>query len=134
MIKIEPVKLILSSIAILFIAIFSIYISTSYYITYFLMEDRILFSFQTGLLVFATPLILYFSYYSFILGYQKKLQRMNNKVAGICAGIAIVGIVFSFFFSIYVGLDLTSKGYFSCYKSSAFAPNEYVIAKEMCKK
>ncbi|NBN43347.1 DUF1240 domain-containing protein, partial [Proteus sp. G4377] len=24
--------------------------------------------------------------------------------------------------------------YFSCYKSSAFAPNEYVIAKEMCKK
>ncbi|HGW4591189.1 DUF1240 domain-containing protein [Proteus mirabilis] len=98
------------------------------------MEDRILFSFQTGLLVFATPLILYFSYYSFILGYQKKLQKMNNKVAGICAGIAIVGIVFSFFFSIYVALDLTSKGYYSCYKSSAFAPNEYVIAKEMCKK
>ncbi|TFT71264.1 DUF1240 domain-containing protein, partial [Proteus mirabilis] len=56
------------------------------------------------------------------------------KVAGICAGIAIIGIVFSFFFSIYVALDLTSKGYYSCYKSSAFAPNEYVIAKEMCKK
>ncbi len=58
---------------------------------------------------------------------------MNNKVAGICAGIAIVGIVFSFFFSIYVALDLTSKGYFSCYKSSAFAPNEYVIAKRCVK-
>lgn len=99
-----------------------------------MMKDRILFLFQTGLFFFAAPLIIYFSYLIFICGYTKKTQRMNNKVAGICAGIAIIGIVFSFFFSIYVGLDLTSKGYYSCYKSSAFAPNEYVIAKEMCKK
>ncbi|EPP3372790.1 DUF1240 domain-containing protein [Proteus mirabilis] len=99
-----------------------------------MMKDRILFSFQTGLFFFAAPLIIYFSYLIFICGYTKKTQRMNNKIAGICAGIAIIGIVFSFFFSIYVALDLTSKGYFSCYKSSAFAPNEYVIAKEMCEK
>ncbi|NBM48149.1 DUF1240 domain-containing protein [Proteus penneri] len=43
-------------------------------------------------------------------------------------------ILFSFFFSIYIGLDLTSKGYYRCYKSSTVTPNEYVISKEMCKK
>ncbi|WP_109398997.1 DUF1240 domain-containing protein [Proteus sp. TJ1640] len=42
-------------------------------------------------------------------------------------------ILFSFFFSIYIGLDLTSKGYYRCYKSSTVTPNEYVISKEMCK-
>ncbi|WP_414702741.1 DUF1240 domain-containing protein [Proteus mirabilis] len=83
---------------------------------------------------FCSPFDYLFFLSNFYLWIHKKTQRMNNKVAGICAGIAIIGIVFSFFFSIYVGLNLTSKGYFSCYKSSAFAPNEYVIAKEMCKK
>ncbi|MDX4945920.1 DUF1240 domain-containing protein [Providencia manganoxydans] len=47
--------------------------------------------------------------------------------------IFIIGIVFSFFFSTYVRIDLTSNGYYTCYKSSIFAPNEYVISKEMCK-
>ncbi|ARA22068.1 TPA: DUF1240 domain-containing protein [Proteus mirabilis] len=134
MVKINSLKMYLIAIFLFSLALFCFYDSIIYYKNYFMMKDRILFSFQTGLFFFAAPLIIYFSYLIFICGYTKKTQRMNNKVAGICAGIAIVGIVFSFFFSIYVGLDLTSKGYFSCYKSSAFAPNEYVIAKEMCKK
>ena len=134
MVKINSLKMYLIAIFLFSLALFCFYDSIIYYKNYFMMKDRILFSFQTGLFFFAAPLIIYFSYLIFICGYTKKTQRMNNKVAGICAGIAIVGIVFSFFFSIYVGLDLTSKGYFSCYKSSSFAPNEYVIAKEMCKK
>ncbi|HEK0317431.1 TPA: DUF1240 domain-containing protein [Proteus mirabilis] len=134
MVKINSLKMYLIAIFLFSLALFCFYDSIIYYKNYFMMKDRILFSFQTGLFFFAAPLIIYFSYLIFICGYTKKTQIMNNKVAGICAGIAIIGIVFSFFFSIYVGLDLTSKGYFSCYKSSAFAPNEYVIAKEMCKK
>ena len=134
MVKINSLKMYLIAIFLFSLALFCFYDSIIYYKNYFMMKDRILFSFQTGLFFFAAPLIIYFSYLIFICKKKKKTQRMNNKVAGICAGIAIVGIVFSFFFSIYVGLDLTSKGYFSCYKSSAFAPNEYVIAKEMCKK
>ena len=101
--------------------------------SYFLMKDKILFSFQTGMFGFGAPLIIYFSYYSFILGYKRELQKMNNKIAGFFAIILIIGIVFSFFFSAYVSIDLTSKGYYTCYKSSIFAPNEYVISKEMCK-
>ena len=131
--KIEPTKLILSSIALLLLAIFGIYLSTTYYIDYFQMKPRILFSFQTGFLCFAAPLVLYFSYYSFVLGYKKELQKMNNKLAGCLAIIFIIGIIFSFFFSAYVSINLTSKGYYTCYKSSIFAPNEYVISKEMCK-
>ncbi|MGJ3353831.1 DUF1240 domain-containing protein [Providencia sp. Je.9.19] len=133
MAKIEPTKLILSSIALLLLAIFGIYLSTTYYIDYFQMKPRILFSFQTGFLCFAAPLVLYFSYYSFVLGYKKELQKMNNKLAGCLAIIFIIGIIFSFFFSAYVSINLTSKGYYTCYKSSIFAPNEYVISKEMCK-
>lgn len=134
MVKINSLKMYLIAIFLFSLALFCFYDSIIYYKNYFMMKDRILFSFQTGLFFFAAPLIIYFSYLIFICGYTKKTQIMNNKVAGICTGIAIVGIVFSFFFSIYVALDLTSKGYFSCYKSSAFAPNEYVIAKEMCEK
>ncbi|WP_231131552.1 DUF1240 domain-containing protein [Providencia stuartii] len=58
---------------------------------------------------------------------------MNNKLAGFLGIIFIIGIVFSFFFSTYVRIDSTSNGYYTCYKSSIFAPNEYVISKEMCK-
>ncbi|AFH95783.1 DUF1240 domain-containing protein [Providencia stuartii] len=133
MVKLEPTKLILSSIALLLLAIFGIYLSTTYYIDYFQMKPRILFSFQTGFLCFSAPLILYFSYYSFILGYKKELQKMNNRIAGFFAVIFIIGMVFSFFFSTYVSIDLTSKGYYTCYKSSIFSPNEYVISKDMCK-
>ncbi|MEW2740784.1 DUF1240 domain-containing protein [Providencia rettgeri] len=133
MVKIEPTKLILSSIVLLLLAIFGLYLSITYYIDYFQIKPRVLFSFQTGFLCFGSPLVLYFSYYSFILGYKNELQRMNNKLVGCLAIIFIIGIIFSFFFSAYVSIDLTSKGYYTCYKSSIFAPNEYVISKEMCK-
>lgn len=69
--KINPIQLILSSIALLILAIFGIYLSATYYIDYFQMKPRILFSFQTGFICFESPLVLYFSYYSFILGYKK---------------------------------------------------------------
>ncbi|MEX6186209.1 DUF1240 domain-containing protein, partial [Providencia hangzhouensis] len=85
------------------------------------------------LLCFAAPFIIYFSYLSFTCGYTKKPQKMNNKLASLFAGIGVVGIIFSFFFSAYVSIDLASKGYYTCYKPSIFAPNEYVISKEMCK-
>ena len=97
------------------------------------MKERILFSFQTGLLFFGAPLLIYLSYLIFICTYKKKTQKMNNKIAGYLAIMAIAGIIFSFFFSFYVRYDLVSKGYYICYKQSTFAPSEYVISKDMCK-
>ncbi|MCW2257456.1 Na+/H+ antiporter NhaA [Providencia alcalifaciens] len=131
MVKINPFKLYL--IAAFLLSLFCFYDSIIYYIDYFMMKDRIIFSFQTGLLCFAAPLIIYFSYLTFACGYTKKPQKMNNKLASSFAIIGIIGIIFSFFFSAYVSIDLTNKGYYTCYKSSIFAPNEYVISKEMCK-
>ncbi|CAB5648484.1 DUF1240 domain-containing protein [Providencia hangzhouensis] len=133
MVKINPFKLYLIAAFLLFLALFCFYNSIIYYKNYFMMKDRILFSFQTGLLCFAAPFIIYFSYLSFTCGYTKKPQKMNNKLASLFAGIGVVGIIFSFFFSAYVSIDLASKGYYTCYKPSIFAPNEYVISKEMCK-
>ncbi|WIV88716.1 DUF1240 domain-containing protein [Proteus appendicitidis] len=132
-IEIKPVNLILSSLCILLLSFFGLYYSIINYIDYFLMKDRIAFSFQTGLLCFGVPLTFYFSYYGFLCAYKKKIQKMNNKIAGYLAIIAIAGIVFSFFFSFYVRYDLVSKGYYICYKQSIFAPSEYVISKDMCK-
>ncbi|EPG7577222.1 DUF1240 domain-containing protein [Providencia rettgeri] len=133
MIKINSFKLYLIAAFLLFLALFCFYDSIIFYKNYFMMKDRILFSFQTGLLCFAAPFIIYFSYLSFICGYTKKPQKMNNKLASFFAGIGVVGIIFSSFFSAYISIDLASKGYYTCYKSSIFAPNEYVISKEMCK-
>ncbi|EPL4465580.1 DUF1240 domain-containing protein [Proteus mirabilis] len=133
MVKINSLKMYLIAIFLFSLALFCFYDSIIYYKNYFMMKDRILFSFQTGLFFFAAPLIIYFSYLIFICGYTKKTQRMNNKVAGICAGIAIIGIVFSFFFSIYVALNLTSKGYYSCYKSSALHQMNMLLQKRCVK-
>ncbi|MBG6030713.1 DUF1240 domain-containing protein [Proteus hauseri] len=131
--KINPFKLYSISLFILLLSVFCSYFSISYYIEYFSMKERILFSFQTALLFFGTPLLVYFSYLIFICAYKKKTKKMNNKIAGYLAIIAIAGIVFSFFFSFYVRYDLVSKGYYICYKQSIFAPSEYVISKDMCK-
>ncbi|MBG3131635.1 DUF1240 domain-containing protein, partial [Proteus mirabilis] len=121
--KINPFKLYSISLFILLLSVFCSYFSISYYIEYFSMKERILFSFQTALLFFGAPLLVYFSYLIFICAYKKKTKKMNNKIAGYLAIIAIAGIVFSFFFSFYVRYDLVSKGYYICYKQSIFAPS-----------
>ncbi|QPB78102.1 DUF1240 domain-containing protein [Proteus sp. GOKU] len=131
--KISPLKLFLTSLFVFLLSIFCFYFSISYYIEYFSMKERILFSFQTALLCFGSPLLIYFSYLIFICAYKKKTQKMNNKIAGYLTIMAIAGIIFSFFFSFYVRYDLVSKGYYICYKQSIFAPSEYVISKDMCK-
>ncbi|MEY0233115.1 DUF1240 domain-containing protein [Providencia manganoxydans] len=97
------------------------------------MKDRILFSFLTGLFGFGAPIVLYFSYFGFILAFKKKPTQKTIKVANYLAGIVIIGVFVSLFFSFYIKFDLTSKSYTECHKSSIFAPTEYVISKDMCK-
>lgn len=97
------------------------------------MKDRILFSFLTGLFVFGAPIVIYFSYFGFILAFKKKPTQKTIKVANYLAGIVIIGAFISLFFSFYIKFDLKSKGYAECHKSSIFAPTEYVISKDMCK-
>ncbi|WP_322618350.1 DUF1240 domain-containing protein [Proteus sp. CD3] len=68
----------------------------------------------------------------FFVHIRKKIQKMNNKIAGYLAIIVIAGIVFSFFFSFYVRYDLVSKGYYICYKQSIFAPKRICYIQKIC--
>ncbi|MBG6016842.1 DUF1240 domain-containing protein [Proteus mirabilis] len=133
MAKINSLKLIFSSILLLLLAIYGFYVSITHYLDYFLMKDKILFSFLTGLFGFGSPIILYFSYFGIILAYQKTPTKKAIKAANYLAGIAIFGVFFSLFFSFYIQINLVSKGYYSCDKPSIFAPNKYVVSKAMCK-
>ncbi|AWC95957.1 TPA: DUF1240 domain-containing protein [Morganella morganii subsp. morganii] len=97
------------------------------------MKDKIEFSFLTGMFGFGSPLIIYFAYFGFILSHHIKPTKKTITTAKYLVGIAIAGMIFSLFFSGYVNVNLTSKGYLTCDKKSIFSPNEYVISKSMCK-
>ncbi|EMQ4858296.1 Protein of uncharacterised function (DUF1240) [Morganella morganii] len=97
------------------------------------MKDKIEFSFLTGMFGFGSPLIIYFAYFGFILSRNIKPTKKTITTAKYLAGIAIAGMVFSLFFSGYINVNLTSKGYLTCDKKSIFSPNEYVISKNMCR-
>ncbi|KKY65648.1 membrane protein [Morganella morganii] len=97
------------------------------------MKDKIEFSFLTGMFGFGSPLIIYFAYFGFILSRNIKPTKKTTTTAKYLAGIAIAGMVFSLFFSGYINVNLTSKGYLTCDKKSIFSPNEYVISKNMCR-
>lgn len=133
MVKVNPINLISSSTILFLLAIYGLYVSIANYLDYFLMKDRIFFSFLTGLFGFGSPIILYFSYFGIILAYKKTPTKKIIKSANYLAGIAIFGVFFSLFFSFYIQMDLVDKGYYSCDKSSMFAPSEYVVSKTMCK-
>jgi len=132
-VKTASVKLLFSSVFLLLLAGYSIYLSITHYLNYFLMKDRIEFSFLTGMFGFGSPLIIYFAYFGFILSRNIKPTKETTTTAKYLAGIAIAGMIFSLFFSGYVNVNLTSKGYLTCDKKSIFSPNEYVISKSMCR-
>ncbi|WP_420855294.1 DUF1240 domain-containing protein [Xenorhabdus mauleonii] len=46
---------------------------------------------------------------------------------------AVVGFVFSLFFSFYVDFKLKDENYVTCSKSSWIAPNKYVKDMSLCK-
>lgn len=130
--EIKPIKMYFISLIFFIIAIFGLYISTMAYRSYFLMGNVVTFSFPYASFILGWPLLIIFSFTTFMCGYQKKTQRINRKLSNLFSVFAILGIVFSFVFSFYVEYDLTSRGYVKCYKKSLLAPTEYVISKDMC--
>ncbi len=130
--EIKPVKMYFISLIFLIIAVFGLYISTMAYRSYFLMDNMVSFSFPYASFILGWPLLLSFSFITFMCGYQKKTQHVNQKLSGFFSVIAISGIIFSFIFSFYVEYNLTSQGYVKCYKKSMLAPTKYVISKDMC--
>lgn len=130
--EINPVKMYFISLIFFIIAFFGLYISIMAYGSYFLMGDMVTFSFPYASFILSWPLLIGFSFVTFMCGRQKKTQNVNWKLFNLFGAFAIFGIIFSFSFSFYVEYDLTSSGYVKCYKKSIHAPTKYVISKDMC--
>ncbi|MBI0552786.1 DUF1240 domain-containing protein [Pectobacterium parmentieri] len=108
--------------------------SLSGYLAFFESNDVIIFSWKVGVLMFAAPLLFYFSYLAFYSVIKNEPAKMNNKLANILAMIAIFGAVVSLFLSIYVSYDLNIQSYKMCPKISWMDPNKYVKDIVFCDK
>lgn len=118
-----------------FIAIISCWgcwFSLSGYLAFFTLSDVITFSWKVGILVFAAPLLFYFSYLAFCSAMKNELPRMNNKLADRLAVTAIIGAVVSLFLSIYMSHSLSHQGYETCPKKSWMDPSKYVKNIALC--
>lgn len=107
--------------------------SLSGYLAFFKLSNVIVFSWKVGVLVFAMPLLFYFSYLAFYSSMKNEMARMNNKLANVLAVIAIFGTVVSFFSSMYISYSLDDRGYLVCQKISWMDPNKYVKDISLCK-
>ncbi|CAG76571.1 putative membrane protein [Pectobacterium atrosepticum SCRI1043] len=103
-----------------------------WYLAFVKLSNVIIFSWKVGVLVFAVPLLFYFSYLAFHSAMKNEIARMNNKLANVLAVIAIFGAVVSFFLSMYISYSLDDRGYLVCQKISWMGPNKYVKDIAFC--
>ncbi|MBA0161517.1 MULTISPECIES: DUF1240 domain-containing protein [Pectobacterium] len=107
--------------------------SLSGYLAFFKLSDMVTFSWKVGVLVFAAPLLFYFSYLAFYSAIKNEMARMNNRLASVLAVIAILGAVVGLFSSIYISYNLSDQDYKICPKNSWMDPNKYVKDISLCK-
>nr|WP_216660541.1 MULTISPECIES: DUF1240 domain-containing protein [unclassified Brenneria] len=107
--------------------------SLSGYVDFFKSSDVITFSWKVGVIIFAAPLLFYFSYLAFFSVIKNEPAKMNNKLANALAMIAIFGAMVSLLSSIYISYELSNQGYKTCSKISWMDPNKYVKNIALCK-
>ncbi len=108
------------------------WLSLNGYIDFFRLSDVIVFSWRVGVIVFATPLLLYFLSVPLYFQLRGMPIKVNNKLFGRLAMLAMVGAVISLFFSFYVSYSLKTNGYKICPRKSWNAPTEYVRDIKLC--
>lgn len=118
---------------IFFMSCWGCWFSLSGYLAFFKLSDVITFSWKVGVLVFAAPLLFYFSYLGFYSVMKNEIARMNNRLANVLAVIAILGAVVGLFSSTYISYNLSDQGYKICPKNSWMDPNKYVKNISLCK-
>ncbi|MEE3652264.1 MULTISPECIES: DUF1240 domain-containing protein [unclassified Brenneria] len=134
MVKINRSLFLLYSVFIFILALWGCWFSLSGYVDFFKLSDVITFSWKVGVIIFAAPLLFYFSYLEFFSVIKNKPAKMNNKLANALAMIAIFGAVVSLFSSIYISYELSNQGYKTCPKISWMDPNKYVKNIAICDK
>ncbi len=83
-------------------------------------------------MIFAAPILFYFTYLAFYATIKNEPAKMNNKLANSLVILAMFGAVFSLLFSLYLSYNLNSHGYKICPKGSWMDPNEYAKDINLC--
>jgi hypothetical protein len=120
------------AVLILFLAFWGGWISLSGYLSFYKLNDVVIFSWKVGLFIFGSPLLFYFSYLAILCVIKNKVPVMNNKLANLLALLAMIGAVISLFFSFYVGYSLKDNGYKNCPRKSSNEPTMYVKDIKLC--
>lgn len=108
------------------------WVSISGYLSFFKLNDAIVFSWKVSVFIFGTPLLFYFSYLAFSCVIKNEVSAMNNKLANALTILAMVGALISLFLSMYVSYSLKDNGYKTCPRKSWNAPTEYVRDIKLC--
>ncbi|WP_038827188.1 DUF1240 domain-containing protein, partial [Yersinia pestis] len=95
------------AILLFFLSSWGCWFSLSGYLAFFKLSDVIIFSWKVGFVIFAVPLLFYFSYLAFFSAIKNKPAIMNNKLANALAILAILGSIISLFSSAYISYSLT---------------------------
>ncbi|MDR0218315.1 MAG: DUF1240 domain-containing protein [Enterobacteriaceae bacterium] len=103
------------------------------YISFITRNIIVMFSTKSSWFIWTSPLCMYFSLLLFKYLITKKPVIFNNKIGSVWGFLAIIGFIFTFFFSFYVDFKLRSEHYITCSKSSWIAPNKYVKDISLCK-
>ncbi|MCY9847885.1 DUF1240 domain-containing protein [Pectobacterium jejuense] len=121
------------SVFLLCLSVWGTWFSLSEYLSFFKLDDVIVFSWRVGLAIFGVPLSFYFSYVCFCSAIKNEHVKINNKLGEWLVKILIFGAIFSFFSSVYISYSLSNKSYNVCPKTSWMDPNKYVKDISLCK-
>ncbi len=99
----------------------------------FTRSDIITFSSKSAWFIWGSPLCMYFSLLLLKYLITKKKIVFNNKIGSAFGLLAVIGFIFTLFFSFYVDFKLKNENYITCDKSSWMAPNKYVKEISLCK-
>ncbi|MEI7246640.1 DUF1240 domain-containing protein [Pectobacterium carotovorum] len=121
------------SVFLLCLSVWGTWFSLSAYLSFFKLDDVIVFSWRVGLAIFGVPLSFYFSYVCFCSAIKNEHVKINNKLGEWLVKILIFGAIFSFFSSAYISYSLSNKSYNVCPKISWMDPNKYVKDIALCK-
>ncbi|QHP59659.1 DUF1240 domain-containing protein [Pectobacterium carotovorum subsp. carotovorum] len=121
------------SVFLLCLSVWGTWFSLSAYLSFFKLDDVIVFSWRVGLAIFGVPLSFYFSYVCFFSAIKNEHVKINNKLGEWLVKILIFGAIFSFFSSAYISYSLSNKSYNVCPKISWMDPNKYVKDIALCK-
>lgn len=130
-------KMFFWSVFFMFLSFSSVFIFVYYIIDYLNLNDVVK-VYPPIFFVFSSPLLMYFSFITFIISINKSWVLSNNDVLKKIFKYLLCVVALSFIFVIagpaYIDDDLISKGYIKCQKSSMKLQVIYVVDADLCKK